>query len=221
MFVIFDTQFLSIYIPLIQFYGKRRQWKYETFIFSSFSDIHVHPNFQKIFRQIWWPQSFEVMWPFYRFGWSGDWSIFVLHPLLLSQSIMSYNGGAVMAMRGKNCVAIAADRRFGIQAQMVTTDFQKIFPMGDRLYIGLAGLATDVQTVWVGISSSQNVFFMPVFYLLCSESAHWFANFQLSFLKFEVKQNMLKEIKYKGKKWFFCVLSSCFILIHLHTRSLN
>ena len=63
------------------------------------------------------------------------------------QSIMSYNGGAVMAMRGKNCVAIAADRRFGVQAQMVTTDFQKIFPMGDRLYIGLAGLATDVQTV--------------------------------------------------------------------------
>ncbi|MBN3276853.1 PSB3 protein, partial [Polyodon spathula] len=62
-------------------------------------------------------------------------------------SIMSYNGGAVMAMRGKNCVAIAADRRFGIQAQMVTTDFQKIFPMGDRLFIGLAGLATDVQTV--------------------------------------------------------------------------
>nr|KAF6416856.1 proteasome 20S subunit beta 3 [Molossus molossus] len=62
-------------------------------------------------------------------------------------SIMSYNGGAVMAMKGKDCVAIAADRRFGIQAQMVTTDFQKIFPMGDRLYIGLAGLATDVQTV--------------------------------------------------------------------------
>ncbi|KFQ72395.1 Proteasome subunit beta type-3, partial [Phaethon lepturus] len=27
------------------------------------------------------------------------------------QSIMSYNGGAVMAMKGKNCVAIAADRR--------------------------------------------------------------------------------------------------------------
>ncbi|KAG8139826.1 putative Proteasome subunit beta type protein [Naja naja] len=62
-------------------------------------------------------------------------------------SIMSYNGGAVMAMKGKNCVAIAADCRFGIQAQMVATDFQKIFPMGDRLFIGLAGLATDVQTV--------------------------------------------------------------------------
>ncbi len=60
---------------------------------------------------------------------------------------MSYNGGAVMAMRGKECVAIASDRRFGVQAQLVTTDFQKIFPMGDRLFIGLAGLATDVQTV--------------------------------------------------------------------------
>ena len=60
-----------------------------------------------------------------------------------------------MAMRGKNCVAIAADRRFGIQAQMVTTDFQKIFPMGERLYIGLAGLATDVQTVWVCLPLSQ------------------------------------------------------------------
>uniref|UniRef100_A0A2I2YCU2 Uncharacterized protein n=1 Tax=Gorilla gorilla gorilla TaxID=9595 RepID=A0A2I2YCU2_GORGO len=62
-------------------------------------------------------------------------------------SIMSYNGGAVMAMKGKNCVAIAADRHFGIQAQMVTTDFQEIFPMGGWLYIGLAGLATDIQTV--------------------------------------------------------------------------
>uniref|UniRef100_A0A2K6SWW5 Proteasome subunit beta n=1 Tax=Saimiri boliviensis boliviensis TaxID=39432 RepID=A0A2K6SWW5_SAIBB len=76
-------------------------------------------------------------------------------------SIMSYNGGAVMAMKGKNCVAIAADRRFGIQVQIVTTDFQKIFPMGDRLYIGLAGLATDVQTVaqrlkfWLNLYESK------------------------------------------------------------------
>eukprot|EP00128_Syssomonas_multiformis_P009751 Colp12_sorted_trinity150504_noHs@10236 len=62
-------------------------------------------------------------------------------------SIMAYNGAAVVAMTGKNCVAIAADRRFGIQAQTVSTDFQKIFKMGDKLMIGLAGLGTDVQTV--------------------------------------------------------------------------
>ncbi|XP_032264018.1 proteasome subunit beta type-3-like [Phoca vitulina] len=62
-------------------------------------------------------------------------------------SIMSYNGGVITAMNGKNCVTIAANRRFGSQSKVVTTDFQKIFPMGDWLYIGLAGLTTDVQTV--------------------------------------------------------------------------
>lgn len=58
-------------------------------------------------------------------------------------------------MKGKGCVAIAADRRFGIQAQTVSTNFQKIFEMGPRLFIGLPGLATDVQTVYVYISFSN------------------------------------------------------------------
>ncbi|XP_060086102.1 proteasome subunit beta type-3-like [Ylistrum balloti] len=62
-------------------------------------------------------------------------------------SILEYNGAAIIAMKGKNCVAIAADRRFGIQAQTVSTNFQKMFEMGPRLFIGLPGLATDVQTV--------------------------------------------------------------------------
>ena len=65
------------------------------------------------------------------------------------QSIMSYNGAAIVAMKGQNCVAIGSDRRFGIQAQTVSMDFEKVFQMGQRLYIGLAGLATDVQTVLV------------------------------------------------------------------------
>ena len=65
----------------------------------------------------------------------------------LTMSIMSYNGGAAIAMKGKNCVAIASDLRFGIQAQTVGMDFEKVFPMSDRLYLGLTGLATDVQTV--------------------------------------------------------------------------
>ena len=62
---------------------------------------------------------------------------------------MSYNGAAVVAMKGKDCVAIASDRRFGIQAQTVAMDFQKVFEMGPHLYLGLPGLATDVQTVQV------------------------------------------------------------------------
>ncbi|KAJ1560305.1 Proteasome subunit beta type-3 [Cladochytrium tenue] len=60
---------------------------------------------------------------------------------------MQYNGGAVIGMKGKNCVAIASDRRFGIQALTLGTDFGKTFKATERCYYGLAGLATDVQTL--------------------------------------------------------------------------
>jgi len=60
---------------------------------------------------------------------------------------MEYNGAAMIAMTGKNCVAIAADTRFGIQAQTLSTDFQKTFQITPSLYVGLAGLATDVLTL--------------------------------------------------------------------------
>lgn len=52
-----------------------------------------------------------------------------------------------MAMVGKDCVAIATDKRFGIQGQTISCDFQKAFEMGPNLYMGLPGLATDSQTV--------------------------------------------------------------------------
>lgn len=67
--------------------------------------------------------------------------------ILCGQSILEYNGAAIVAMRGKDCVAIAADKRFGVQAQTVSFNFQKIFEMHDKLYVGLPGLATDVQTM--------------------------------------------------------------------------
>ncbi|KAJ2842745.1 proteasome core particle subunit beta 3 [Coemansia brasiliensis] len=62
-------------------------------------------------------------------------------------SIMQYNGSAVVAMTGKNCVAIAADKRLGQRALTVDMGFDKVFPMTNRLYVGLAGLATDVKTL--------------------------------------------------------------------------
>ncbi|KAL0276734.1 UNVERIFIED_CONTAM: hypothetical protein PYX00_004243 [Menopon gallinae] len=73
-------------------------------------------------------------------------------------SILEYNGGAVVAMSGKNCVAIAADRRFGIGTQTVATDFQKVFEMGPHLYIGLPGLATDTQTVHQRLKFQLNLY---------------------------------------------------------------
>ncbi|KAI0343828.1 N-terminal nucleophile aminohydrolase [Trametopsis cervina] len=62
-------------------------------------------------------------------------------------SIMQYNGGSVIAMVGKDCVAIASDLRLGVQSLSITSNFQKIFPITDRIFIGLPGLATDVATL--------------------------------------------------------------------------
>nr|QBH73439.1 proteasome subunit beta type protein [Aphelinus abdominalis] len=73
-------------------------------------------------------------------------------------SILAYNGGAIVAMKGKNCVAIAADRRFGIQAQTISCDFQKVYEMGPHLYIGLPGLATDSQTVMERLRFRLNLY---------------------------------------------------------------
>ena len=62
---------------------------------------------------------------------------------------MSINGGAIVAMRGKNCVAIASDLRFGVQAMTISTNNPKVFPLpSSKSYLGLAGLATDAKTVF-------------------------------------------------------------------------
>jgi len=73
-------------------------------------------------------------------------------------SITEYNGSSIVAMTGEGCVAIAADTRLGVQFQTIDTTFQKIFKMGPRLYIGLAGLATDVQTVFQRLTFRANLF---------------------------------------------------------------
>ena len=60
---------------------------------------------------------------------------------------MEHNGAAMIAMAGENCVAIASDTRFGLRQQTVAVDFEKVFKMTDKTYVGLGGLATDVQTL--------------------------------------------------------------------------
>eukprot|EP00913_Durusdinium_trenchii_P025787 g24201.t1 len=62
--------------------------------------------------------------------------------------LMEYNGSAIVAMTGENCVGIAADTRHGIrQLQTVSCNRQKTFQVTDQCFVGLAGLATDVQTL--------------------------------------------------------------------------
>lgn len=71
---------------------------------------------------------------------------------------MEINGGAVVAMVGKNCVAICSDKRLGLQAMTVGKEFPKIFSHGPRLYLGLSGLATDIQTLQEKLNYSLNIF---------------------------------------------------------------
>ncbi|KAJ1933053.1 proteasome core particle subunit beta 3 [Linderina pennispora] len=71
---------------------------------------------------------------------------------------MEYNGSAVVAMVGKNCVAIAADKRLGQRALTVDMNFQKVFPITDRTYIGLPGLATDVKTLYDRFRFNVNLY---------------------------------------------------------------
>ena len=67
-------------------------------------------------------------------------------------SIMEYNGSALVAMVGKDCVAMASDRRLGVQQTTVGNNMKKMFKVHDSLYMGLSGLATDVQRVSKEIS---------------------------------------------------------------------
>jgi len=62
--------------------------------------------------------------------------------------LMEYNGSAIVAMAGENCVAIASDTRHGVRQLMtVGCQRQKTFQLTDQCFVGLAGLATDVQTM--------------------------------------------------------------------------
>uniref|UniRef100_A0A453NH91 Proteasome subunit beta n=1 Tax=Aegilops tauschii subsp. strangulata TaxID=200361 RepID=A0A453NH91_AEGTS len=72
--------------------------------------------------------------------------------------IFEYNGSAVVAMVGKNCFAIASDRRLGVQLQTVATDFQRVFKIHGKLYIGLSGLATDAQTLYQRLAFKHKLY---------------------------------------------------------------
>ncbi|CAG8609356.1 1034_t:CDS:2, partial [Paraglomus occultum] len=62
-------------------------------------------------------------------------------------SILEYNGGVVLAMAGKKCVAIASDKRFGSNYLTISMNFPKLYQATDKTFIGFSGLATDVQTL--------------------------------------------------------------------------
>ncbi len=90
---------------------------------------------------------------------------------------MGYNGGAVVAMTGKDCVAIASDLRYGIRQLTLASNMPKVpsrsrtvlltrgdsvvfkvFRINERTFVGLSGLATDVQTMFEKLQFRVNLY---------------------------------------------------------------
>lgn len=61
-------------------------------------------------------------------------------------------------MKGKECVAVATDLRYGVEIRTVTTDFPKVFEINPHLWVGLPGLATDTQTVLEKLKFRANLY---------------------------------------------------------------
>ena len=72
--------------------------------------------------------------------------------------IDSYNGGAVVAMTGKGCVAIASDHRMGTNFNTISRNNVKVHKLGAKTLVGLAGLETDNQTVLAKLKFRMKMF---------------------------------------------------------------
>jgi 20S proteasome subunit beta 3 len=60
---------------------------------------------------------------------------------------MTCKQGSVVAMVGQDCVAIACDLRLGNQALTVACNFEKVYAVTEKTYVGMPGLASDTITV--------------------------------------------------------------------------
>lgn len=72
---------------------------------------------------------------------------------VVAQNPLEINGGSCMAMVGKGCVAIAADKRFGVGFGLVSSDAKRILKLSSNLLCGFTGLTTDVQTLMQDLAS--------------------------------------------------------------------
>ncbi|KAL0232133.1 hypothetical protein PCE1_003129 [Barthelona sp. PCE] len=76
------------------------------------------------------------------------------------QNPMEINGGAMMAMTGKSCIAIGYDSKIGNNAEFLGKDFERVFRINDECYYGLAGMASDVQTLHSTMKFHSNLYKM-------------------------------------------------------------
>ncbi|CAM9384936.1 unnamed protein product [Chrysoparadoxa australica] len=66
---------------------------------------------------------------------------------VLCMNPMELNGGSCMAMKGRDCVALVVDKRFGVGEQLVSDRAERVLKVNDRLMASFTGLTTDVQTL--------------------------------------------------------------------------
>ena len=78
-------------------------------------------------------------------------------------SILEYNGGACVAMAGKECYVIASDNRLGEQFKTISMEVPKLHVINDRVVLGLTGLRSDQ------LSFSQHLQFRTNMYKLREE----------------------------------------------------
>lgn len=61
-------------------------------------------------------------------------------------SILQLNGGACVAMAGKECFAIACDNRLGEDIKTISMEVPKLTVVNNRCVVGITGLRTDQLT---------------------------------------------------------------------------
>jgi 20S proteasome subunit beta 3 len=72
--------------------------------------------------------------------------------------IFSFYGGSILAMAGKESVAIISDMRLGNGPITVTKDFTRVHRIAPKLYLGLSAFVPDTQVLARRIQKNYNLF---------------------------------------------------------------
>lgn len=82
--------------------------------------------------------------------------IFILNTLM--SDISTHYGGSILAMIGKDHIALVNDKRLGTGPITVNTSFSKIYQLNSKLLFGFTGLYSDSQILFKKIRKNYNLF---------------------------------------------------------------
>lgn len=86
------------------------------------------------------------------------WLVFWMRAAILPTAFAQYdartlNGGSVLAMAGKDCVALAVDKRFGSGNHLVQIRHRPVLHFADSTMVAFTGLEGDVQSLRVELAA--------------------------------------------------------------------